>query len=102
MLINPLLNSVAANVDTSCIPIDTSHIPFASECPRLIDEIALDRKGLCVLQLFYKVNRARILKHLLEAEKSTFREEPSFQRSENTIGILQATVCVHDIKDYFL
>jgi hypothetical protein len=34
----------------------------------------------------------RILKHLLEAEKSTFREELSFQRSENTIGLLQATV----------
>ncbi len=36
--------------------------------------------------------RARILKHLLEAEKSTFREELSFQRSESTIGLLQATV----------
>jgi hypothetical protein len=38
--------------------------------------------------------RARILKHLLEAEKSTFREELSFQRSESTIGLLQATVFV--------
>jgi hypothetical protein len=45
---------------------------------------------------------ARILKHLLEAEKSTFREELSFQRSENTIGLLQATVFVYDRKDYFL
>jgi hypothetical protein len=30
--------------------------------------------------------RARILKHLLEAEKSTFQEELPFQRSESTTG----------------
>jgi hypothetical protein len=29
---------------------------------------------------------ARINKHLLEAEKSTFQEELSFQRSESTTG----------------
>ncbi len=40
--------------------------------------------------------RARILKHSLEAEKSTFREELSFQRSESTKGLLQATVFVED------
>ncbi len=39
------------------------------------------------------LSRARILKHLLEAEKSTFRKELSFQRSESTTGLLQATVC---------
>jgi predicted metal-binding protein len=32
--------------------------------------------------------RARILRHLLEAEKSTFREGPSFQRSESTAGLI--------------
>jgi hypothetical protein len=46
--------------------------------------------------------RARILKHLLEAEKSAFREELSFQRSESTIGLFQATVFVYDRKDSFL
>ncbi len=49
-----------------------------------------------------RVTRARILKHLLEAEKSTFREELSFQRSESTIGLLQAAVFVYDRKDSFL
>jgi hypothetical protein len=43
-----------------------------------------------------KMNKTgvRILKHLLEAEKSTFRIELSFQRSESTTGLLQATVFV--------
>jgi hypothetical protein len=45
---------------------------------------------------------ARILKHLLEPEKSTFRKELSFQRLESTIGLLQATVFDYDRKDYFL
>ncbi len=48
------------------------------------------------------VTWARILKHLLEAEKSTFRKELSFQRSESTIGLLQATVFVYERKDSFL
>ncbi len=40
-------------------------------------------------------SRARILKHLLEAEKSTFRGELSFQRSECTAGLTVATIfCV--------
>ncbi len=47
------------------------------------------------------VYRARILKHLLEAEKSTFREELSFQRSESTTGLLQGTVFVSDRKILF-
>ncbi len=46
--------------------------------------------------------RALILKYLLEAEKLTFHEELSFQRSESTTGSLQATVFVYDRKDSFL
>ncbi len=42
----------------------------------------------------YNNARARILKHLLEAEKTTFREEPSFQRSESTTGFGHALVVV--------
>jgi hypothetical protein len=38
--------------------------------------------------------RARILKHLLEAEKSTFHEELSFQRSQSTTGLKQGGVSV--------
>jgi hypothetical protein len=38
--------------------------------------------------------RARILKHLLEAEKSTFQEELSFQRSKNITGLKQEHVFV--------
>jgi hypothetical protein len=45
--------------------------------------------------------RARILKHLLEAEMPTFRKELSFQRSQSTIGLLQATVFVNDRKRFF-
>ncbi len=45
-------------------------------------------------------SRARILKHLLEAEKSTFQGELSFQRSECTAGLTMATIlCVLDFKD---
>ncbi len=58
---------------------------------RNLDEIANERVGLPRL-----LNRARalILKHLLEAEKSTFCEEPSFQRSESTTGFRHALVFV--------
>ncbi len=38
--------------------------------------------------------RALILKHLLEAEKLTFQEELSFQRSESTTGLNQVTAFV--------
>ncbi len=38
----------------------------------------------CTLHMF---SRARILKHLVEAEKSTFQGELSFQRSECTAGL---------------
>ncbi len=48
-----------------------------------------------------KLYRARILKHLLEAEKSTFRKELSFERSESTTGLGQATVVVNDRKESF-
>ncbi len=44
-----------------------------------------------VCQPVYIVFRARILKHSMEAEKSTFRGEPSFQRSECTAGFTEAT-----------
>ncbi len=40
----------------------------------------------------WNVFRARILKHLLEAEKSTFRDELSFQRLECTAGYTVATI----------
>ncbi len=44
--------------------------------------------------------RARILKHLLEAEKSTFRGEPSFERSECTAELSVATFFVLYLKDF--
>jgi hypothetical protein len=44
--------------------------------------------------IFGRETRARILKHLLEAEKSTFRKELSFQRSESTTGFVQALVFI--------
>jgi hypothetical protein len=44
---------------------------------------------------------ARILKHLLEAEKSTFWGELSFQRSECTAELTVATIlCVLYFKDF--
>jgi hypothetical protein len=47
-------------------------------------------------------NRARILKHLVEAEESTFRGELSFKRSAYPAGLTVATIfCVH-CKDYFV
>jgi hypothetical protein len=47
-------------------------------------------------------DRARILKHLLEAEKSTFREELSFQRSESTTGLIhRLQFLLNDRKDSF-
>jgi hypothetical protein len=45
----------------------------------------------CTLHMF---SRARILKHLLEAEKSTFQGELSFQRSECTAGLTVASFFV--------
>jgi hypothetical protein len=42
---------------------------------------------LSILTLGANISRARILKHLLEVEKSTFREELSFQRSKSTTGL---------------
>ncbi len=47
------------------------------------------------------MTRARILKHLLEAEKSTFRNELSFQRSESTTGFVKASVFVKLYKRLF-
>ncbi len=44
-------------------------------------------------------NRAQILKHLVEAEKSTFQGELSFQRSECTA--VARIICV-DYKQYFV
>jgi hypothetical protein len=46
-------------------------------------------------------SRARILKHLVEAEKLTFQGELSFQRSECTAGLTVATIFYVDFKDYF-
>jgi hypothetical protein len=40
-------------------------------------------------------SRARIRKHSVEAEKSTFRGELSFQRSECTAGLTVATATEH-------
>ncbi len=47
------------------------------------------------------LSRARILKHIVEAEKSTFQRELSFQRSECTAGLTVATVFCVDFKDDF-
>ncbi len=49
-----------------------------------------------------KVTRARIFKHSVEAEKSTFRGELSFQRSECTAGLTVATTFYAASKDYFV
>ncbi len=46
------------------------------------------------------VPRAQILTHLLEAEKSTFRGEPSFQRSECTAGLTATTILLLYFKDF--
>jgi hypothetical protein len=51
-------------------------------------------QGGVTLLLGPVVSGARILKHLLEAEKLTFPMELSFQRSESTTGLLQTTVVV--------
>jgi hypothetical protein len=45
---------------------------------------------------------ARILKHLVEAEKLTFRRELSFQRSGCTAGLTVATIFCVDCTDYFV
>jgi hypothetical protein len=45
---------------------------------------------------------ARILKHWMEAEKSTFRGELSFHRSECTVRFTVATIFVVCFKDLFL
>ncbi len=47
---------------------------------------------------FWPLVRARILKHSMEAEKSTFQAELSFQRSECTAGLTVATSFVLLIK----
>ncbi len=47
------------------------------------------------------MTRARILKHLLEAGKSTFRNELSFQRSESTTGFILASFFLNDLKNFF-
>ncbi len=49
-----------------------------------------------------KLPRARILKHLMEAEKSTFQGELSFQRSWCTSGLTVATIFVVCFKYYFM
>ncbi len=41
-----------------------------------------------------RMSWARILTHLQEAEKSTFRKELSFQRSESTLGLLSYSFCL--------
>jgi hypothetical protein len=46
--------------------------------------------------------RARILKHLLEAEKSTFQEELPFQRSESTTGVQQGKLFVVVMEKIFV
>ncbi len=50
----------------------------------------------------YGVARARILKHLMEAEKSTFWGELSFQRSECTARFTLATIFMLCFKDFFV
>ncbi len=54
-----------------------------------------------LLYALVNISWARILKHLLEAEKSTFRGELSFQRSECTAGLTVSTIlCVFYLKDF--
>jgi hypothetical protein len=50
------------------------------------------RSVLRCLQLQYSEYRARIFKHLMDAEKSTFRRELSFQRSKSKAGLTVATI----------
>jgi hypothetical protein len=67
-------------------------------------QVQLSRLEFCYLyplvhtwfHTYYLFSRARILKPFMEAEKTTFRKELSFQRSENTTGIKQITffVCI--------
>jgi hypothetical protein len=47
-----------------------------------------------------RLSRARILKHLLEAEKSTIHEELSFQRSQSTTGSNREEFRCVDRKDF--
>ncbi len=69
-------------------------------CPVLLASETRGTTALVYLQLHsslytgtvHVLSRARILKHLLEAEKSTFQEELSFQRSKNTTGLKQEHV----------
>jgi hypothetical protein len=49
-----------------------------------------------------KKTRAQILKHPMEAEKSTFQGELSFQRSECTAVLTVATTFCAASKDYFV
>ncbi len=53
---------------------------------------------------FVEVNKggARILKLAIEAEKSTFQGELSFQRSECTKGLTVATIFCVASEDYFV
>jgi hypothetical protein len=87
--------------DKSYIMSDSKHFSPISDVPiSLITDIGLSAH-LCV-QLYSNSARARILKHLLEAEKSTFQGEPSFQRSECTAGLTVATIFVCCILKTFL
>jgi hypothetical protein len=54
-----------------------------------------------IVYVLYILCWAQILKHLLEAEKSTFRGELTFQRLESTAGLTVATIlCVLYFKDF--
>jgi hypothetical protein len=48
------------------------------------------------------VNRAQILKHLVEAETLTFRGELSFQRPKCTAGLTGATMFCVNCTEYFI
>jgi hypothetical protein len=69
----------------------------------------IDPQVHCIYSVHVHVNSVysisqpwvRILKHILEAERLTFQEELSFQRSESTTGLKQGTVLCADGKDSF-
>jgi hypothetical protein len=65
------------------------------DCPVLVNELMPFR--MCAI-----LTRARILKHLVEAEKLTFQGELSFQRSKCTAGLTVAAIFGLDCVNYFL
>jgi hypothetical protein len=62
-----------------------------ASCPLPRDWNPLHFKAMYTNLKYFLLPWARILKHSMEAEKSTFQGELSFQRSECTAGLTVAT-----------